>query len=86
MQDKSRKCHIGEQEILSRWTEYCSEIYKHKCYGGNTYLGCNQHPEEDLKPILRETVEIAEAALKERGSMHELMIYQQNLSKQVGKP
>ena len=27
IQDKSGKCLTEEQEILSRWTEYCSELY-----------------------------------------------------------
>ena len=27
MQDKSGECLTEEQEILSRWTEYCSELY-----------------------------------------------------------
>ena len=26
IQDRPRKCHTEEQEILSRWTEYCSEL------------------------------------------------------------
>ena len=26
IQDKSGKCLTEEQEILSRWTEYCSEL------------------------------------------------------------
>ena len=50
--------------ILCRWTEYCSELYNYESYGDNTVLDCNQHPEEDLQPILREEVEIAVAALK----------------------
>ena len=28
IQDKSGKCLTEEKEILSRWTEYCSELYK----------------------------------------------------------
>ena len=27
IQDKSGKCLTEEKEILSRWTEYCSELY-----------------------------------------------------------
>ena len=30
IQDKSRKCLTEEKEILSRWTEYCSELYNHE--------------------------------------------------------
>ena len=64
IQDKSGKCITEEQEILSRWIEYCSELYSHESYGDNTVLDCSQHPEEDLKPIIREEVEIGVAALK----------------------
>ena len=64
IQDKSRKCLAEEQEILSRWIEYCSKLYKYESYGDNTVLDCSQHPDEDLKPILYEAVEIAVAALK----------------------
>ena len=28
-QDKSGKCLTEEKEILSRWTEYCSELYNY---------------------------------------------------------
>ena len=30
IQDKSGKCLTKEKEILSRWTEYCSELYNYK--------------------------------------------------------
>ena len=33
IQDRSRKCLTEEQEILNRWTEYCSELYNHKSNG-----------------------------------------------------
>ena len=64
IQDKSGKCLTEEQEILSRWAEYFSELYNYESYGDNTVLGCSQHPEEDLQPILHEEVEIAIVALK----------------------
>ena len=38
IQDKSVKCLTEEQEILSRWTEYCSELYNHESYGDNAVL------------------------------------------------
>ena len=62
-QDKSGKCLTEGQEILSRWTEYFSDLYNYESYGYNTVLGCSQHP-EDLQPILREEFEIAITALK----------------------
>ena len=63
--EKSGKCLTEEQEILSRWTECCSELYNYESYGDNIVLDCSQHPEEDLKPNLHKEVEIAVAALKQ---------------------
>ena len=85
IQDKSGKCLTEEKEILSRWTEYCSELYNYESCGDNTVLDCSQPPEEDLQPILREEVEITVASLK-KGSLPELIIYQQNLFKLAGRP
>ena len=64
IQDKSGKCLAEEKEILSRWTEYCSELYNYESCGDNAVLDCSQPPEENLQPILREEVEIAVASLK----------------------
>ena len=64
IQDKSGKCLTEEKEILSRWTQYCSELYNYESCGDNAVLDCSQPPEEDLQPILREEVEIAVASLK----------------------
>ena len=63
IQDKSWKCLTEEKEILSRWTEYCSELFNYES-GDNTVLDCSQPPEEDLQPIPRDEVEIAVASLK----------------------
>ena len=63
IQDKSGKCLTEEKEILSRWTEYCSELYNYESCGDNAVLDCSQPP-EDLQPILREKVEIAVTSLK----------------------
>ena len=68
IQDKSGKCLTEEKEILSRWTEYCSELYNYESCGDNTVLDCSQPPEKDLQPILREEVEIAVASLKKEKS------------------
>ena len=64
IQNKSGKCLTEEKEILSRWTEYCSELYNYDSCGENTVLDCSKPPEDDLQPILREEVEIAVASLK----------------------
>ena len=58
------KCLTEEQEILSRWAEYCSELYNYESCGDNAVLDCSQPPEEDLQSILREEVEIAVAPPK----------------------
>ena len=63
IQNKSGKCLTEEKEILSRWTEYCSELYNYESCGDNAVLDCSQLL-EDLHTILREEVEIAVASLK----------------------
>ena len=50
-QDRSGKCLTEEQENLSKWTEYCSELYNHESCGDNAVLDCSQPPVEDLQPI-----------------------------------
>ena len=64
IQDKSGKSLTEEKEILSRWTEYCSELYNYESCGDNAVLHCSQPP-EDLQ-IFREEVEIAVASLNKR--------------------
>ena len=56
IQVNSGKCLTEEKEILSRWTEYCSELYNYESCGDNAVLYCSQPPEEDLQPILCEEV------------------------------
>ena len=63
IQHKSGKCLTEEKEILSRWTEYCSELYNYESCGDNAVLDCSQ-PSETLQPILREEVEIVVASVK----------------------
>ena len=62
--DKSGKCLTEEQQILNRWTEYCSELYNHNNNGDPVVLNCPQTTEEDDYPILREEVEAAVKSLK----------------------
>ena len=68
IQDRSGKCLTEKQDILSRWTEYYSELYIHESCGDYAVLDCSQPPEEYLQPILREEVKIAVASLKTRMS------------------
>ena len=73
--DSSEIYLTEEKEILSRWTEYCSELYNHESCGDNAVLDCSQPPDEVLQPILREEVESSVASLK-RGRLPEFIIYQ----------
>ena len=61
IQDTSGKCLTEENEILNRWTEYCSDLYTD---GDPIVLDCPQIPDEEHHPILREEVEAAVKALK----------------------
>ena len=84
IQDRSGKCLTEVKENLSRWTEYCSELYNHESCGDiaildyrhphescgdNAVLDCSQPPEEDLQPIFREEVESEVASLKKGKSV-----------------
>ena len=61
---KSGKCLTEENEILNRWTEYCSDLYNYETEGGPIVLDCPQIPDEEHYPILQEEVEAAVKALK----------------------
>ena len=64
IQDKSGKCLTEENEILNRWTEYCSDLYNYETEGDPIVSDCPQIPDEEHHPILREEVEAAVKALK----------------------
>ena len=64
IQERPGKCLTEEQEILSKWAEYCSELYNHESCGVNAVPDCSQLPEEDLQSIFREKVDIAVTSLK----------------------
>ena len=59
VQDLSGKYLTEEQQVLNRWTEYCSELYNHKANGDPSVLNCTQTDTEDDHPILRAEVEAA---------------------------
>ena len=59
IQDKSRKCLTEENEILNRWTEYCSDLYNHEADGDPIVLDCTQIPDKEHHPILREALQAA---------------------------
>ena len=52
------------EDILNRWTEYCSELYNHKGNGDPSVLNCTQRDTDDDHPILRSEVEAAVQSLK----------------------
>ena len=54
IQDKSGKCLREEHEILSRWTEYCSDLYNYESDRDPTVLDCPQIQGEEHHSILRE--------------------------------
>ena len=64
IQDKSGKCLTEENEILNRWTEYCSDLYNYETEGGPIVLDCPQIPDAEYHPILREEVEATIKALE----------------------
>ena len=64
VQDRSRKCLTEERQILSRWTEYRSELYNYKANGDPSILNCPQTGTEDDHPILRREVEAAVQSMK----------------------
>ena len=59
IQDRSGKFLREEQQILNRWTKYCSELYNHKASGDSSVLNCLQTDTEDDHPILCKEVETA---------------------------
>ena len=47
IQDKLGKCLTEENEILNRWTEYCSDLYNYETDGDPIELDCPQIPDEE---------------------------------------
>ena len=63
IQDKSEKCLTEENEILNRWTEYCSDLYNYETEGDPIVLDLPRIPDEEHHPILWEEVEAEVKAL-----------------------
>ena len=57
IQDKAGKCLTEEQDILKRWTEYCSELFTHTTTEDPKVLDVPPPINNDSYPILREEVE-----------------------------
>ena len=66
VQDRSGKCLTEEQQILNRWTEYCSELYNYEANEDPLVLNCPQTDTEDDHPILRREVGAAIQSFEER--------------------
>ena len=64
IRDKSGKSLTEDNQILNRWTEYCSDLYKYETDGNPIVFDCPHIPDEEHHPILREEVEAANKALK----------------------
>ena len=64
IQDKDGKCLTEEQDILKRWSEYCSELYNFRATGDPEVLNVPPATDNDNYPILREEVEAAVKLLK----------------------
>ena len=64
IQDKAGTCLTEEQDILKRWTEYCSELYTHTTTGHPKVLDVPPSINNDSHPIVREEVEAALKSLK----------------------
>ena len=59
IQYKAGKCLTEEQDILKRWTEYCSELYTHTTTGDPKVLDVPPPTNNDSYLILRGDVESA---------------------------
>jgi hypothetical protein len=64
IQDKGGNCLTEEQDILKRWTEYCTELYNHRATIDPGILNVPPATNNDNYPILREEVEAALRSLK----------------------
>lgn len=63
--DKAGKCLHEEEEVLTRWIEYCSEVHNHQLNGDPAVLDCPQaNSEIESHLILCKEVEVAVALLK----------------------
>ena len=68
VQYRSGKCLTEQREILDRWAEYCSQLYKHKADGDIPVLNCPKTDTEDDHPILRHEAEAVVQSLEEKSA------------------
>ena len=50
IQDKDGKCLTEEQDILKRWSEYCSELYNYRAIGDSEVLNVPPATDNDNYP------------------------------------
>ena len=74
IQDKTGKCLTEEHEVLTRFTEYCSDLYNHGSNGDTTILNGPHDTNDDNSPIVRAEAEAAVKCLK-RGNHQETTTY-----------
>ena len=63
VQDKSRNSLTKDRKIITRWTEYCSDLYNHDTQGDRAVATRPHSINQDDSPILSE-VEAAVKSLK----------------------
>ena len=68
IQDKGGTCLRKNEDILKRWTEYCSELYNYRATGDPEVLNVPPATNNANHPILREEVEAAVKSLKKEKS------------------
>ena len=68
IQDKDGNCLTEDQDVIKRWTEYCSELYNHQSTGDAKVLNVPPATDNSSHSILREEVEAAVKSLKKRKS------------------
>ena len=64
IQDNGGTCLTENEDILKRWTEYCSELYNYRATGDPEVLNVPPATNNVNHPILREEVEAAVKSLK----------------------
>ena len=64
IQDKDGKCITDKEDVLKRWTEYCSELYKHQANGDKSLLNVKEPTNQENFSILESEVEAAIQSLK----------------------
>ena len=85
IQDKAGECLTEEQDILKRWTEYCSELYTHTTAGYPKVLDVPPPINNDSYPILRKEVEAAVKSPK-KGKSKQWTTCHRSWSRQEERP